>query len=81
MGLGTQEGGRCGILEFRDQGVSGAGGGKWKQKDKGCPERMGGLCSGHFISLRRRHLCIPHLLTYQREEERQKGLWPPHGVV
>lgn len=28
MGLGTQEGGRCGILVFRDQGVSGAGGGK-----------------------------------------------------
>ena len=28
MGLGTQEEGRCGILMFRDQGVSGAGGEK-----------------------------------------------------
>lgn len=28
MGLGTQEGGRYGILMLRDQGVSGAGGEK-----------------------------------------------------
>ena len=42
MGLGIQEAGRCGILVFRDQGVWGLEERSRKQKDRGCPERMGG---------------------------------------
>lgn len=44
-----------------------------KQKDKGCPERMGGLCSGHFISLRRWHLCIPTFWPTRGESKGRKG--------